>query len=101
MSSRRSDTTCAILGPYKQLDDQQLPTIRDVIKCILYVKSDLKLKNNGKDPPNSDIFAIVSEEINNIWTKTSIPIVTKKRVIQLLKSYFKNYLNLKRYPQNK
>lgn len=101
MSLRRSATTCGILGPYQQLDDRQLPTIRDVIKCILYVKSHLKLNNNGKDPPNSEIFAIVSEEINNIWTKASIPIVTKERVIQLLKSYFKNYLSLKRYPENK
>jgi len=101
MSSRRSGTTCAILGPYKELDDRQLPTISDVIKFILFVKNDLKLKYNGKDPSNSDIYAIVSEEINNIWTKASIPIVTKERVIQMLKSYFEKYSNLKRYPKSK
>lgn len=101
MNSRRSETTCAILGPYKELDDRQLPIIRDVIKLILFVKNELKLKYNGKDPSNSDIYAIVYEEINNIWTKASIPIVTKERVIQLLKSYFEKYLNLKRYPKSK
>lgn len=101
MSSRRSATVCAILGPYKELDDRQLPTIRDVIKFILFTKNDLKLKYNGKDPPNSKIYAIVFEEITNIWTKASIPIVTKERVIQLLKSNFATYINLKRYPKSK
>lgn len=94
MSSRRSETTCAILGTYKEHDDRQLPVIRDVIKFILFVKNDLKLS-----PSNSDIFAIVYEEINKIWNKASILIVTKKRVIQLLKSYFEKYLNLKKIPQ--
>lgn len=98
MSARRSETTCDIFGPYKELEDRQLPIIRDVIKIILFVKNDLKLKYNGKDPSNSDIYAIVYENINKIWTKASIPIVTKERVIQLLKSHFEKYLNLKRYP---
>ena len=56
MSSRRSETTWAILGPYKEIDNRQLPTIRDAIKFILFVKNDLKLKFNGMDPSNSDIY---------------------------------------------
>lgn len=101
MSLRRSETTCAILGPYEELGDRQLPTIKDVIKYILFVKHDLKLKYNGKDPSNSDTFAIVSEKICDIWTKASIPIVTKERIIQLQKQHFEKYLHLKRYPKNK
>lgn len=101
MSLRRSETTCAILGPYKELEDRQLPTIKDVMINVLFVKTDLKLKCNGRDPSNTDVFSIVSNEIINIWTKASIPTVTKERVIQLLKSYFEKYLSLKRYPKSK
>ena len=101
MSSRRSESTCAIMGPYKELVNRQLPTISDAIKFILFVKNELKLKYNGEDSSNSDMYEIVSEKINHIWTKALITIVTKKRVIQLLKSYFEKYLNLKRYPKSK
>lgn len=101
MNSRRSESNCAILGPYKELDDRQLPTLKDVFKCILFVKNDLKLKCNGKDASNSEVFSIVFEEINKIWIKASIPIVTKERVIQLIKSSFEKYLSLKRYPKSK
>lgn len=101
MSSRRSVTTCAILGAYKEFHDRQLPTVKYVIKLILFVKNDMKLKYNGKDPSNSDTYAIVFEQISNILTNASILIVTMERVIRLLKSYFKKYLNLKRYPKCK
>ncbi|ESO04220.1 hypothetical protein HELRODRAFT_172570 [Helobdella robusta] len=92
MSSMRSDTICDILGPYDELNERQLPTIGDVIKFILFVKNDLKLKCNGKD---------LSKKIQNIWIKASIPIVSNDRVLQLLKSYFEKYLTLKRYPKSK
>lgn len=101
MCSRRSETTCTILGPYKELDDRQLPVIKDVIKCILFTKSELKLQKNGKDPSNTEVFSIVSGKLNTIWTKASIPIVSNVRVTQLLTAYFNKYLSLIRYPKSK
>lgn len=82
MGSRRSETTCSLVGPFKDLDDRQLPSIKDVIKFVLFVKNDLKLKYYGKDPSNSDVFSIVYAEISNIWIKASIPIVSKERILQ-------------------
>lgn len=62
----------------------------------------MKFKYNGKDPSNLEVFAIVCDEIYNIWTTASIPIVSKKRIIQLLQeNYFEKYLKLKRYPKRK
>lgn len=101
MGSRRSETTCALLGPYKELDDRQLPVTRDVIKFILFTKNELKLTRNGKDPSNTEVFSIVSERLITIWTKASLPVVTKDRVHQLLKCCFEKYLNLIRYPKTK
>ncbi|ESN99729.1 hypothetical protein HELRODRAFT_176489 [Helobdella robusta] len=101
MSSMRSDTVWDILGPYDELNERQLPTIGDVIKFILFVRNDLKLKCNGKDPFNLNIYSVVSKKIQNIWIKAFIPIVSNDRVLQLLKSYFEKYLTLKRYPKSK
>ncbi|KAK2578324.1 hypothetical protein KPH14_012625 [Odynerus spinipes] len=56
--SQRSDTTCPLFGLYSPLDCKQLPTLKDVIKYILFVKNELQVKYNGKHPSNSEAFAI-------------------------------------------
>lgn len=61
MSSGRRTATCVMLGPYKELDDRQLPTIGDVLKYILFIKYNMKLKYDGKYPSNSDIYSIAFE----------------------------------------
>lgn len=55
--------------------------IRDVIKFLLFVKNDLNIKNNGKDPSHSDAFAIVYEEISNIYSRHIPPVIDGKSTL--------------------
>lgn len=97
----RSDVNCPIFGTPTVLCANVLPTVSDVIKYILYVRHDLQDKSKGKQPPVTDVLASVCREIEKIWTSASIPTVSSKRIKDLLKRYYDEYLKLIRYPKQK
>lgn len=50
--------------------------------------NDLKRQmQNPKEPVFSDIAETISQDIENIWVKASLPIVSHTRVIQMIKTY--------------
>lgn len=97
----RSDVNCPIFGTPIVLCANVLPTVSDVIKFILYVRHDLQEKNKGKQPSVTDVLAYVCREIEKIWSSASIPTVSTKRIKDLLKRYYDEYLKLIRYPKQK
>lgn len=67
------------------------------MKFYEWVRQDLKVRNNTtKEPTFLEIADIVGTKIEELWIKSSIPIVTHKRVLQLLKSYHSKCYNLKK-----
>lgn len=98
---RRSDTVCPIFGPFSPISDDRLPVIKDVLTSLLYHKSELKKQLNRKNPPTMEAFSNVYNEIVMIWLKTAVPIISKERVISLLKSVSDRYELFKNYPKSK
>src|SRR5437899_88287 len=88
----RKSTTCPIFGAPKELDTRLLPTYESVMKCYLWWKHKLKL--TGQEPKAADISDRVAIEIEEIWFRASIPVVSRDRVLKLIRVYHDSYRNL-------
>lgn len=101
MSSKRSITTRQIssvplFGTEEDLDPDNalvLPTYKDVIRCFQSAR--LKLKNDGvKQPSKFAIAAIVARKIELIWHRASLPVVSNKRIIDMIVTYHGKYQSI-------
>ncbi|KAL4104290.1 hypothetical protein QTP88_019593 [Uroleucon formosanum] len=70
----RIKSKCPIFGDTRDLSNLVLPTYEDVM-------------NNGKDPTVKKISEIVVTDVEKIWQKAYIPIVSHIRALQLLINY--------------
>lgn len=98
---RRSDTLCPIFGVYSDIGETQLPTIKDALILILLNKTELKNCHRGKHAAKSEIFKNVIKKLESIWSKTAIPIVSHRRVNELLETLYKKYLCFRYRPSTK
>lgn len=98
---RRQETLCPFFGTSSKIKENQLPLVKDVIKYVLFTQNYLKKKIVGRNPTNSEVFLIVSTKVQKIWESVSIPVVSRNRIIQIIKIHFEKYLTLKRYPNSK
>lgn len=87
----RSDFVCEIFGVTNPFSFQTLPTCADVIKAYFFhvhsKKQELILANCAAD---------IAVQIENIWKKASIPILSHFRVVDKLKTLYQKYSNLKK-----
>lgn len=90
----RNKLKCLIFGDAKELGNNVLPTYEDIMRYYLYVKHQMKPKITSKEPSISSIAEIVAIDIEKVWLKASIPIVSHTRVLQLIKMYHDKYRNL-------
>lgn len=97
----RKSVECPIFGSPKDFDGFVLPTYQDVIKCFLLVRYELKPPDSKKEPTVSEICEILADKITMLWRKATIPIVSRTRVIQCIRTYHDKYLKLIRYPNSK
>lgn len=76
----RSSKSCVILEMVSCLQENNLPTINNVLGYILYVE---KEKSNNTKTLNADLrFAAIDEVVNKvlyIWKKASIPTASKQQ----------------------
>lgn len=90
----RTELQCPVFGTPREFSKLVLPTYEDMIKYYLYVRNDLKLDETTKEPTVTEVSEVVASEIEELWTKASIPIVTHVRVLQLIRSYHTKYKGL-------
>ncbi|CAI6345276.1 unnamed protein product [Macrosiphum euphorbiae] len=64
------------------------------MKFYLQVRNQLKQNSNGKDQNVKIISEIVVTDVEKIWQKASIPIVSHIRALQLLINYHDQYKNI-------
>lgn len=93
----RNSINCAILGAPLHLCFATLPTIEDVLLCYLLMRHELKMKYSGKEPSFSEVSQVVGDKIIEIWNSASIPIVSRDRVMQLIRSNHNEYIKLVRF----
>jgi len=87
----RIKSKCPIFGDTRVLSNLVLPTYADVMKFYLQVRNQLKQNSNGKDPTVKIISEIVVTDVEKIWQKASIPIVSHICALQLLINYHDKY----------
>ncbi|XP_072400232.1 uncharacterized protein [Diabrotica undecimpunctata] len=96
--STRSSLNCEILGTIIGVfNDPVLPTKCDILKCFLFIRNELKLTNNIKDPSIADASNVVATKVEQIWIKASIPTLSHKRIQDMIKNIYTEYQKLKRY----
>ncbi len=71
-------------------ESTQFPTYRCVISRYLY------LRNENQSESVRNLFKIVHSELENTWSKTCIPIKEKKKVLDLLVDFHKQWESMKK-----
>lgn len=95
MQRTRSMFKCPLFGDICEIKENVLPTYEDVMKYYEWTRHQLKLQlETAKEPTFAEIADIVTSRIENIWQTASIPIVTRTRIIQMLKAYHLKCKNL-------
>ena len=94
MTKTRNSVSCVVLGPPCKLPKNMLPTYEDTLKYYDLVKFQLKEASNGNDLSHSEISSKVTAEIEALWEKASLPVVSQDRIRAMLKTYHQKYRNL-------
>ncbi|CAH2100532.1 unnamed protein product [Euphydryas editha] len=96
MAFTRKNLKCPIFGESAELRDNLLPTYESVIKFYEWTRQDLKIRyGTTTELTFNQIADIVTNKTETLWIKSSIPIVTHKRVLKTLKCYHSKCYNLK------
>lgn len=85
---------CPIFGKPEELYRHVLPTIEECLKYILFVQNNLVKQKVNNNCLNSRTFTTVAEVVEDIWKRASIPVVSRQRIIFLLKQYHNRRLAL-------
>lgn len=94
--STRQAYQSPILGKLAEMNCGQLPTYRDVIKCILFRKIKMMNENSGKNPSLSCICNQLAFDIAAVYQRASVPTVSVQRIVKQLQMYHDKYQNIMR-----
>lgn len=88
MALTRNKVSCAIFGPPMEMPDNKLSTYFDVIKSYNLTKYQMKQEQNNNDPSHKNIAESSSRtvQVEQLWQKASLPIVSHHRILALLKT---------------
>jgi hypothetical protein len=78
----RNSSICPLLGVPTELSPVVLPTNAEVMRKFLLVRNQTKGLMTNKDPPASLISKKVVESLVIIWNKSSIPIISNKKIVE-------------------
>ena len=88
---------CEIVGEYSELNSENLPTHLEVIKYY-YFEYEKMYQKNRRYPLFSVVSKLVLDEVENIWSSTSIPIVLDQWILTMIKIDHDAVNLLHRYP---
>jgi len=90
----RTTTMCPVFGTTHKLFGIVLPTYESVMKSYMWWKHELIPTADTKEPTVAEICERVSVETEKIWQTASIPVISNKRVSQLIRAYHDTYRKL-------
>lgn len=71
---------CPIFGRPKDLSCKVLPTINDAVRCLFFIKNKMEQDGENRNEIGRLSVKAVAKQIQEIWTKLSIPIISHQRV---------------------
>lgn len=87
--------TCPIFGSPRDLKQNVLPTYKDVMLCCFQERKTFELAVN-QVPPFKVIAKAVSLKIAKIYGKTSIPILSHRRIVAMINDFNSKYWKIRR-----
>lgn len=87
----RQMSSCPVFGLPEKLPVSQLPTYNDIMKYYLFIRHELKPDITTKEPTVHEISERLAQEVLEIWQKSSLPTVSFKRILQLIRVYHDKY----------
>ena len=95
----RVSRKCEFVGHPCDFDGRTLPTVGDVVRCLLHVRYErMEAQKSLKQPSMTDIAHTVAEKIQYIWIKASVPPMAAKSIQDKIKKLNESYLAVKAYP---
>ena len=93
----RQSHCCPLFGLPKELSGTNLPTFEDVLLCCFEESNKLSISSDSKKKiAFSTIADCVATQIEMIYRKASIPVVTHTQTVQMIKAYHDAYYNLRK-----
>src|SRR6266496_4214024 len=93
---------CPIFGALSAICPTMLPTYRSLMKDYLFVRHTMRNDGRQKEPSVFEIVGHVAFDVEKIWIKASVPVLSQQRVRDLVKTYYDQYRNLmKPYKERK
>lgn len=89
-----------VFGNPRDFSGNVLPTHEDLMKCYLWVRQELKQSSN-KEPTVFQISTVLYGKLIVIWKKASIPVLSKARVMTLIRAYHEKHMRLLKQPKAK
>lgn len=83
-----------VFGAPSAMSPNVLPTYGDVMKQYLLRKYKLKSVGDTKEPSFTAVANSVICQVENLWQKASIPIISHQKVLEKLKLYHDRYRSL-------
>jgi hypothetical protein len=93
-TNTRQSSVCPILGKPAELPQNVLPTCYDVMKYCLLLQKRVKENNNGKNPSIKVVIETCTTNIEKLWIRASIPTVSHRRIVQMIRDRYEKYKNL-------
>lgn len=95
----REKTMCPIAGQPEELVQNELPTFGAILRAYLWQRHDIK--TTAKDPPHKLITESLTSKLINIWQSSSIPIVSRKRIYDMISTLHSQYKSLLKVNKNR
>lgn len=100
MPKTRKSVSCPVFGAPKQVCSTVLPTYEDVMKHYLFIRLEMLQKSN-KEPDFAEIANVVISDVKTIWIKACLPVLSDRRIFQMLKDYHAKFRKIKKYPTSR
>lgn len=85
--SERLVKECQLFGKPKLLNKNVLPKINEVLLHLLYTQFNLNHVKVNKNEIFNRAVAIVTDDVIEIWTRASIPVISRQRVIKIIEDW--------------
>lgn len=95
----RGKTKCPIVGQPEELAQNELPTFGAILRAYLWHRNDIK--TTAKDPPHKIIAENLISKLINVWQSSSIPIVSRKRIYDMISNLHNQYKSLLKVNKNR
>ncbi|CAH0547286.1 unnamed protein product [Brassicogethes aeneus] len=92
--TRGRTTRCPLYGVGKPFNKNVLPTYEDILQQYLFTKNELKISGQLKEPTFAEVAKIVEPQLQEIWKKASLPIISSERIMERIREYHNKYREL-------